>query len=217
MVTSATLPSSALASRSLKVTCVSCTAPIFLPTKVHRQTTPVIRNTQITSCLTVEFNRVSSFFRREAPGCSGASVRPSTWQAGACAPEPALTLDAPMDCRVPGLRQELPSRPGVGPRQIERFYSERAEQCRETVTNARETTTGLSQFDYFAVFSTLRVTTSQRSPRFAKARTKRSQWFAVLRALWRRFAEEAKLARGALGAQLARQVEAGAGARGGRA
>src|ERR1035437_7575960 len=67
MVTSATLPSAAWANRSLKLTAVSCTVPIFLPTKVHRQMTPVIRKTQITSCLTVEFNRVSSISGLKRP------------------------------------------------------------------------------------------------------------------------------------------------------
>src|ERR1022692_2684236 len=57
---------------------------MFLPTSVHRQITPAINNTQIRSCLTVEFNRVSSFSGRTHPigattrhPCEGTVTRPA--------------------------------------------------------------------------------------------------------------------------------------------
>src|ERR1035441_8430808 len=57
---------------------------MFLPTSVHKQITPAINNTQIRSCLTVEFNRVSSFSGLTHPigatthqPCEGVVTRPA--------------------------------------------------------------------------------------------------------------------------------------------
>src|ERR1035441_9760848 len=57
---------------------------MFLPTSVHKQITPAINNTQIRSCLTVEFNRVSSFSGLTHPigattrhPCEGMVTRPA--------------------------------------------------------------------------------------------------------------------------------------------
>jgi hypothetical protein len=108
-----------------------------LPTSVQRQITPAINNTQINSCLTVEFNRISSFSGLHHP--DGAAA-PASRSKNTATPSPKILLhnqilDAQTYRNGSTTSKATGSRVGHGRTPEIRFYSDPAKIGIKPATN----------------------------------------------------------------------------------